>query len=88
METTYDIEFERAALKGQRGIQAAVLADILTAIEGLRTNPRPHGIKALTGPLRGHYRMQVGAHYRVLYTVDDRARVVTIVNLGSREGIY
>ena len=41
----------------------------------------PPGAKALTGR-RGH---RVGkGHYRVLYTVDDRARTVRIYRIGHR----
>lgn len=88
---TYEIHFERAALRGQRRIQRQALDRIQRAIEDLAEDPRPQGTKALTGPLSGHYRLRLsapGGEYRVLYRVDDASRAVVIVNIGSREDIY
>lgn len=39
--------------------------------------------------LRGYpfYRVRVG-DWRIIYTVDDEARIVYVVRLGKREGVY
>jgi mRNA interferase RelE/StbE len=53
----------------------------------LADNPRPHGTKALSGPLKGHYRLRVG-DYRVVYTVEDDERVALVVRVGPRASVY
>lgn len=88
---TYEIHFERNATKGQRGIDRQALAKILAAVDALADEPRPEGVKALTGPLRGHYRLSItaiGGHYRVLYRIEDATQQVIIENLGARENFY
>ncbi|MCH7768345.1 MAG: hypothetical protein IH828_05355 [Nitrospinae bacterium] len=51
------------------------------------TNPRTRtkGFKHLPGT--NEYRCWVGLHHRVEWMVDDEARAVTIVAVGSREGM-
>jgi mRNA interferase RelE/StbE len=51
----------------------------------LRNNPRPVTSKKLHG--REGYRMRIG-DYRVLYTVDDRAKTVVIISVGHRQDVY
>jgi hypothetical protein len=50
-------------------------------IEALSGDPRPRGCEKLTGGVR--YRVRQGS-YRVLYEVDDKDRVVTVVKIGHR----
>jgi mRNA interferase RelE/StbE len=87
----YEIQHDRAAIKGKRGIHPTAVKAIDAAIQGLAEDPRPEAAKPLTGPLKGHYRLSVvsvGGHYRVLYSIDDKAHVVTVESIGSREGFY
>ena len=51
----------------------------------LADNPRPHGSKKLHG--QQAYRIRVG-DYRVLYTIDDEARTVTVYSVGHRREVY
>ena len=55
------------------------------AIAGLGENPRPPVSKKLTA--REGYRVRVG-DYRILYQVDDAAKVVTIYRVMSRGDVY
>ncbi len=55
---------------------------IAAAIFHLREHPRPPGIGKLTG--REAYRLRLGT-YRVIYTVDDKARTVRIEALRKRD---
>jgi mRNA interferase RelE/StbE len=43
---------------------------IATAIDALRTDPRPHGSEKLKG-CKDQYRIRVG-DYRILHTIQDR----------------
>jgi mRNA interferase RelE/StbE len=52
----------------------------------LSQNPRPLGIKKLMGEV-DFYRIRVGDH-RVLYQIDDAAKLITIVRIMPRENAY
>jgi mRNA interferase RelE/StbE len=54
----------------------------ILAIEG---DPRPHGCRKLSAPLEG-YRIW-GGDYRVVYQVDDAARIVFIHKIAPRDGV-
>jgi mRNA interferase RelE/StbE len=54
-------------------------------IEGLASEPRPHGCEKLSG--LEQYRVRQG-DYRVVYGVDDEARVVIVVKIGHRRDVY
>ena len=54
-------------------------------ILSLEDNPRPRGAKKLSG--HEEYRLRVG-DYRVLYTIDDKRRMVTVFAVGHRREVY
>ena len=56
------------------------------AIEKLENVPRPSGVKKLSGTKDG-YRVRVGDH-RILYTIDDRRKVITIYRIRHRREVY
>ncbi len=58
---------------------------IYAAIFALADNPRPHGCKKLEG--QDSWRIRIG-NYRVIYEINDRALVVTVVNVGNRRDVY
>lgn len=64
----------------------AHLQAIAQVIDALATDPRPAGCLPLTGH-RPYLRVRSG-DYRVIYAVDDHARVVTIAAVGHRREIY
>jgi mRNA interferase RelE/StbE len=53
----------------------------------LAENPRPRGAKKLTDA-DDQWSVRVGRDYRILYTVDDSARVVTIASVRHRKDAY
>lgn len=55
------------------------------AILGLAENPRPPGVKKLEEG-KG-WRIRVG-NYRIVYTIDDSARQVTVFKVGHRRDVY
>jgi mRNA interferase RelE/StbE len=62
--------------------------DRLRVQEEIRTlagNPRPVGVKKLTG--RDGYRIRSG-HYRVIYEISDAQQTVTILHIGHRKDVY
>ncbi|MBN1760649.1 MAG: type II toxin-antitoxin system RelE/ParE family toxin [Chitinispirillaceae bacterium] len=56
------------------------------AIDGLASEPRPHGVKKLSGTMDG-YRILTG-DFRILYTIDDRKKVVTVYRIRHRREVY
>ncbi|HKU75316.1 MAG TPA: type II toxin-antitoxin system RelE/ParE family toxin [Pyrinomonadaceae bacterium] len=59
--------------------------NIVTVISSLADVPRPLGSRKLTN--RAWLRLRVG-DYRILYSVDDIRRTVTINAIGHRREIY
>ena len=58
---------------------------IQEGIDDLETNPRPTGVKKLSG-IDG-YRLRKG-DYRILFTINDRSKEVRIYRIGHRREIY
>jgi len=55
-------------------------------IDGLKQDLFPSGVKKLEGESR-LYRLRVG-DYRILFDVDDDAKVVTITKIALRRDVY
>lgn len=53
------------------------------AIAQLADNPRPATTKALSGDLRGHYRLRV-ENYRIIYTIHEDVIIVEVVRVAKR----
>lgn len=61
-----------------------VIIAINRAVLALAENPRPHGCRKVRGQ-RDAWHLVVRKDYRVLYTVDDEARVVVVCDADRRE---
>jgi mRNA interferase RelE/StbE len=59
---------------------------VVRQIQALAEDPRPAGCEKLAGR-DGRYRIRQG-QYRVVYSVDDRTRVVEVVRVGHRREVY
>jgi mRNA interferase RelE/StbE len=57
-----------------------------TAIETLRSHPRPPGAVKLAGS-NDLWRIRVG-DFRVVYTITDEALVITVVRVANRREVY
>lgn len=82
----YEIEFVASAAKEFRSLEREIKHRVVAAIDELHKNPRPKGVCKL----RGHerlYRIRVGA-YRVVYEVDDRARLIRVTRIRHRREAY
>jgi mRNA interferase RelE/StbE len=82
----YAVQYAPAALRHLRKLPAGVAQRILPAIDQLREDPRPPGVKAMVGR-RGYYRIRAG-DYRVIYTVRDAELLVMVVEIGHRREVY
>lgn len=52
----------------------------------LAEDPRPHGCVKMVDTRNG-YRIRFG-NYRIVYTVDDENRIVTITRVAHRKEVY
>lgn len=81
----YRIVIEKAAEKELSKIPPPHFNRVVKAIENLAENPRPAGYKKLTG--RIGVRIRIG-DYRIIYTVEDKALIIFIIDIGNRKDIY
>jgi mRNA interferase RelE/StbE len=59
---------------------------LVTRIQGLATNPRPHGSEKLAG-YADRYRVRQG-NFRFVYLIHDEGGAVTIFKVGHRKDVY
>jgi mRNA interferase RelE/StbE len=83
---SYSITFARSARKELESLPASIVGRILPRIEALAQTPRPSGCRKLSGE-RNLWRLRIG-DYRVLYSVDDRQRVVDVNAVRHRRDAY
>ena len=79
---SYEVILRRAAQKGLDAIPAKDYETVARTISTLEENPRPPRVKKLAES--GLWRIRVG-HYRIVYALDDEARLVTIVRVARRK---
>lgn len=83
---SYELQIKKSAAKELEAIgQKQERRRIVERIRLLAENPRPRGCEKLSGSDR--YRVRQG-DYRLLYSVDDEASVVTVVRIGHRRDVY
>jgi mRNA interferase RelE/StbE len=82
---SYSLLIKPSAIKELEAVRPKDRRRIVTRIEGLSTDPRPHGCEKLSG--LEQYRLRQG-DYRLIYSVDDEARTVVIVKVGHRRDVY
>ena len=83
----YSLEYAESAADDLSRLHPAVarqVADKLSELAG-RADDFPH--HALTGRLRGQFRLRVG-HYRVLYELDRGNRRITVRAIHYRSAAY
>ena len=83
MTEVYRVRFRsRSVRKELDALDDDTYLRIVAVIYYLRENPRPAGIKKLTG--HEAYRIRIG-DYRVLYTVDDKLKEVRVEAVRKRD---
>jgi len=82
----YDVVFARSARKELEKLPDNQALRILGRIERLADDPRPPGCKKLRGE-RNLWRLRSG-DYRVIYSVDDRRRLVDVNAVRHRSDAY
>lgn len=83
----YIVTIRKQALKELERLPKKDNRQISKAIDELSVNPRPGGNKKLKGETEYIWRIRVG-NYRVLYTIEDRIKIVEVRKVGHRKNIY
>lgn len=82
----YEVELERSAKRGLRRLSKDGFVRVVAAIKGLAENPRPGGCRKIAGAA-GDWRIRIG-DYRVIYEIDDGAKVVRVMQVRHRGEAY
>ena len=83
----YSLRLSPRASKEVEALPGKVRKNVYAALKLLQSDPRPEGTRALQGDLAGNYRLRVGSR-RIAYSVDDRARMVSVWHVGDRNRFY
>lgn len=82
----YRVEFTSAAARQVRKLDVGVRRRVLVALAALETDPRPSGVRKLSG-FTDAWRVRVG-DYRILYEIDDEVVLVTVFRVAHRRASY
>ena len=83
---SYEVQILPKAARQIKALSVEVRQDISFTIQSLANEPRPIGVKKLSGE-KDIYRVRVG-NYRVLYQIIDKVLVVVVVSVGHRREVY
>ncbi|WP_411814340.1 type II toxin-antitoxin system RelE family toxin [Dehalococcoides mccartyi] len=81
----YRIELRRKAQQDLDKLPKKDFEAVIETIKELANIPRPKGIEKLK--VSGLWRIRQG-NYRIVYAIDDKESLVTIVRVGHRREIY
>jgi mRNA interferase RelE/StbE len=83
---SYRIFLRPAAVRDLDHLSPKIKSRVEEAIDTLRGNPRPPATKKLVG-FEDEWRLRIGS-YRVLYSIDDHDRTLTIARVAHRREAY
>ncbi len=81
----YEVRIVSSVEKELDKLTEVIHARIRRGILSLEDNPRPRNTRKLSG--REEYRLRIG-DYRVLYTIDDKNKMITVFAIGHRREVY
>jgi len=81
----YNVFLKRSAEKELRMLPDQLHDRMVANLQNLKQNPRPPGVKKLSG--RKGYRIRVG-DYRVLFMIDDVSNKVEVYAIRHRRDVY
>ena len=82
---SYRLLIKPSAVKELEALPAQDRRRLVTRLKRLSTDPRPAGSERLSAS--DLYRIRQG-NYRVLYSMDDRERIVLVIKIGHRRNVY
>lgn len=81
----YRVEIASSAQTQFKKLHVSLQERITPKLIPLKNNPRPFGSQKLRDS--SYYRIRIG-DYRVIYSVDDRIRLVRILDIAHRRDVY
>ena len=84
---SYRVTWEPDTVEALDKLDATVIRRILVRISWLAKNLENIKPQALTGTLKGYFKLRIGS-YRVIYTFNREEREIVIEYLGHRRDIY
>jgi mRNA interferase RelE/StbE len=81
----YELIIYPAARRELRKLPKSIQLRIVPVALALAEDPRPSGCEKLTGS--DAWRVRVG-EYRIVYGIDDNARIVSITRIAKRDEVY
>jgi mRNA interferase RelE/StbE len=82
---SYSVVIKRSAANELEDVPRKDRVRIIERIQALASEPRPAGAEKLAG--NDKYRIRQGT-YRVVYEIDDKIVVVTVVKVAHRRDVY
>lgn len=82
----YSLEIKRSAQKELDALDDALFARIDRKILALADDPHPVGCRKLKG-YKDQWRLRIG-DWRVLYVIDDAAKLISITRVAHRREVY
>jgi len=83
---SYEVSITHRVEREIARLHPRIRRQITGKIIALEDNPRPQDIKAIKGR-ENTYRVDSG-EYRILFQLDDQAKLVTIFRVGHRKDVY
>lgn len=85
----YQIEIDSVARRFLKKLPTSEYQIIRNDIEKLAVNPRPEGHIKMTN-VKDLYRVRTGTKgdFRIVYAIEDKKLLVSVVRIGSRKEIY
>ena len=82
----YEVSVAHSAEKDLGNLAKSLVPVLWERIKALADEPRPRQAKKLKGAEKA-YRLRVRG-YRVVYTVDDEQKLVTVIAIRHRKDVY
>ena len=82
----WQIIIHRKAEKILKRLDGDIRERVRAAIRGLAREPRPLGVKKLTG-YENFFRIRVG-DWRIIYAIEDDKLIVLVLEISTRGGAY
>jgi mRNA interferase RelE/StbE len=83
---SYRVTLTATAVKERKRIDSTILPRIDQALISLQSDPRPSGVKKLSGKYQD-WRVRVG-DYRILYEIDEDQQLIIVWRIAHRGKVY
>jgi len=83
----YEIRSAEEARENFKSLPLRIQVRVQDVFDRLTRWPNVSGVKPLRGSLKGAYRIRTG-DWRVIFTMDDRAKRVTVIRVKNRRDVY